>query len=299
MQISASVKLETTPAAIEKTLGKPVQAAKTESARAIPADQLSLQRATGPVPESPARLNHPLQNSSPAVERRLQRYYGSADPAKIQAQARKMLGIEGVLLPAPHQRQANFLEFASRHFPPRPSKEDPFELPQHGPQPGMPVYALWQTYAQTDYGALMIEKVLKEAGEKPFVVRATTEGPPQGWHDFILVPENFPRNANQFRYGGQAIDPLAILHHEFEHTRFGRFEQSEAQMLQEEVHAVREVENPVRSLNGFEPRYTYTQLDPEGQPLQTVNILKPEVIHPGAWRFDPEDPGLMLPADNK
>lgn len=231
---------------------------------------------------------------APDVQRRLEKSLGSAESEALHAWARQTLGLNGVNLPDAATRKANFETFAARHFPQRPADSDEFDAENYGPTPDMPVYQLFAAYAQSDYGALMIQKVLAEAGEKPFQVKAVDGVSPKAWDDIMVFPPDFPKPGARFAFGGQAVDPLAILHHEFEHTRFGKNPQSLENILAEEAFTVAQVENPVRVLNGFEPRYTYTQLDAMGQPLVTLNIFNPELQFPGAWTFDPQDPRQLL-----
>lgn len=232
---------------------------------------------------------------TPEVKHRLELSLGMAEPSQLQAWARQKLGLEGVALPDAQTRQTQFQTFVQRHFPQRPAHSDEFDSENYGPTPDMPVYQLFEAYAQTDYGALMIQKVLAQAGDKPFVVKAVDGVSPKAWDDIMVVPPDFPKPGARFAAGGQPVDPLAILHHEFEHTRFGRQAQSLEEMLAEEAFTVSEVENPVRILNGFEPRYTYTQLDTSGQPLVTLNIFNPALQRAGAWTFDPQDPRKLIP----
>jgi len=232
---------------------------------------------------------------TPEVVQRLELSLGTSDPSQLQAWARQKLGLEGVALPDAQTRQTHFQTFVQRHFPQRPADSDEFDSENYGPTPDMPVYQLFEAYAQTDYGALMIQKVLAEAGDKPFVVKAVEGVSPKAWEDIMVFPPNFPRPDARFAAGGQPVDPLAILHHEFEHTRFGRHAQSLEEILAEEAFTVSEIENPVRVLNGYEPRYTYTQMDAVGQPLVTFSILNPTLQQPGAWTFDPQDPRKIIP----
>lgn len=232
---------------------------------------------------------------TPEARLRLERTLGTAEPAALIAWARQTLGLDGVELLDAATRQINFLRFAQRHFPQPPAEVDEFASETYGPTPEMPLYKLFEAYAQTDYGALMIQKVLTEAGHKPFVVKAIAGVAPKAWDDLMVFPPDFPKPGARFAFGGQEVDPLAILHHEFEHTRFGKHPQSSEQILAEEAFTVAEVENPVRILNGFEPRYTYTQLDASGRPLVTLNIFNPTQQAPGAWTFDPQDPRQLRP----
>ena len=76
-----------------------------------------------------------------------------------------------------------------------------------------------------------------------------------------------------------------MIHHEFEHTRFGRNSSNNADTLEEEIFAVRNMENAVRGLNGYEPRYTYTKMRGPEDPESTVSIKNPTNEQKGGWGF--------------
>ena len=79
--------------------------------------------------------------------------------------------------------------------------------------------------------------------------------------------------------GGPKVDPLAILHHEFCHTKFGI--PHDASQLEGEAKVVRECENPVRVKNGYTKRRLY--YDPEHK--KTIDVSTGEV-RAGKWRWD-------------
>jgi hypothetical protein len=58
-----------------------------------------------------------------------------------------------------------------------------------------------------------------------------------------------------FPYGGQVVDPIAILSHEFGHTRFG--DPTSGGSILGEARTVERYENPVRIRHGLEPRSVY------------------------------------------
>ena len=64
---------------------------------------------------------------------------------------------------------------------------------------------------------------------------------------------------DHFAHGGQVVDPMAIIGHEFGHTILGDYTSGED--IEGEARTVRDYENPVRSLNGFTPRKCYTRKD--------------------------------------
>lgn len=60
-----------------------------------------------------------------------------------------------------------------------------------------------------------------------------------------------------FSYGGQIVDPMAIIGHEFGHTILGDYTSGEN--IEGEARTVRDYENPIRVINGFAPRKCYTR----------------------------------------
>ena len=103
-----------------------------------------------------------------------------------------------------------------------------------------------------------------------------------------FVPEGKP-----FEYGGQLVDPLAIIHHEFEHTRFGAYSH-EPGKLEDEIAAVIHLENPVRALNQHEPRYTYTKINQQNEPVETIAILDTNNKVRGGTTFCKNDPRKLV-----
>lgn len=75
----------------------------------------------------------------------------------------------------------------------------------------------------------------------------------------------------------QKVDPIAILSHEFGHTRFSSI--TESHTLQGEREVVRLYENPVRRMNGHDDRVSYYSTDSD----QTIFTTSGE-IRPGLWR---------------
>ena len=84
---------------------------------------------------------------------------------------------------------------------------------------------------------------------------------------------------NIFPTGGQKVDPLAIIHHEFCHTKFGITHNTTD--LKGEAQVVRECENPVRETNGHDKRMTY--YDPDIK--KTIHVYTGH-IYDGRWRWD-------------
>lgn len=61
----------------------------------------------------------------------------------------------------------------------------------------------------------------------------------------------------KFPFGGQQVDPIAIISHEFGHTRFGNMTNADSETILGEACTVKLYENPVRAMNQFESRKTY------------------------------------------
>ena len=97
----------------------------------------------------------------------------------------------------------------------------------------------------------------------------------------------------------QEIAPLAVLHHEFEHTRFGINSQHDAGDINEELAAVKLLENPVRALSGIEPRYTYAQLDKNENAVKTISIENQANEKKGGWKHCMNDITKLTPAEKK
>jgi hypothetical protein len=89
-----------------------------------------------------------------------------------------------------------------------------------------------------------------------------------------------------FQFGGEPVDPLAVLSHEFGHTRYG--DPRSAGLPLGEARTVARYENPVRLRNGFPPRTIYyLRIDP-GRPATTRDTLFARVL---AWRQE-RDPRM-------
>lgn len=75
----------------------------------------------------------------------------------------------------------------------------------------------------------------------------------------------------------QLVDPLAILSHEFGHTRYG--DPASAGSLQGEANTVERYENPVRERNGFEPRTVYYVRQPPVELKEKKTGLLSRLVH--------------------
>ncbi|MCA9780333.1 MAG: hypothetical protein KC800_26590, partial [Candidatus Eremiobacteraeota bacterium] len=143
---------------------------------------------------------------------------------------------------------------------------------------------LLKEYSQTDFGAAMFSRVASDAleavedgmltndgevtidgqfeGYQPFRISCGQSG--QGGPNGIVLPASYPEI---FRHSGQTIHPLAIIHHEMGHTRYGlpagpadivTDEHGSRYHVEHEMEIVRRFENPVREQYGYAPRTSYT-----------------------------------------
>lgn len=143
---------------------------------------------------------------------------------------------------------------------------------------------LLQEYSQTEFGAPIIAEIAQDAlqavedgfltpdgevtidgqfeGFEPFRIScgAGAQGGPNG----ITLPARYPEH---FRHSGQDIHPLAIVHHEIGHTKYGMPAQSSDIVtdqhgsryhVEHELEIVKRFENPVREEYGYAPRTSYT-----------------------------------------
>lgn len=268
-----------------------------------------------------------ITTDSPELKnKRLKDYWGTSDPDQIKQIARRMLGIDTAQLPSMAKRRENWQKFVQRHIP--REQNFSFELAeQHpdfgrlGPGYNSDAYGYLEKYAMTDYGALMIGKVTEEyerlvdndsidastnfanekalnSGYQIFRVLVDDLKQARGAANRIELPGNFPKRPT-YLYGGQEIDPLAVLHHEFEHTRFGIDSRHDAGDIKEELAAVERLENPVRALSDLEPRYTYVQLDKNENAVKTISIKNPTNEKKLGWKHCMNDITKLTPAEKK
>ncbi len=185
-------------------------------------------------------------------------------------------GVNGETFHVPEtltDRQSNFKKFVALNF-----ETDPYEP---GVWPNyindLPVYRKLKLYSETRYGSAMIYRILqdnkkaKSRKEKIFKIQyddGESGQSARGGLNFIRLSKNFPNN-NPYK-GGDKKHDLAIIHHEFGHTRFFR-KQNNLKIIEytieDERQAVMNLENPVRIENGLEPRYTYYNGS------RTINII--------------------------
>jgi len=194
-------------------------------------------------------------------------------------------GVNGETFHVPESlvaRQSNFKEFVKVNF------EYDFSKPNVWPDNvvNLPVYKKLKHYSETAYGAAMIYRVLQDNKKaiiqkrELFKVRyddGATGQTPQAGLNFILLTRDFP-NKSPYKGGEKKYD-LAIIRHEFGHTRFFRKKCNTKKMnitLEDERQAVINLENPIRLQKGLEPRYTYFRLKGVGRDKGTINIITGE-----------------------
>jgi hypothetical protein len=154
-----------------------------------------------------------------------------------------------------------------------------------GPQaPRGQALEVLQQYANSDFAQEMIQKVLADydqamaqgwvsaegelteegefAGFTPFRIAHSPDTAQASLRE-IRLPAHF---SSHFSGSGQAIFPLAIVHHEFGHTQFGQpprpqdvvTDQHGSRLhVEHEMEIVRRFENPVRERYGYAPRDSY------------------------------------------
>lgn len=143
---------------------------------------------------------------------------------------------------------------------------------------------LLKEYSETEFGAPIFQEIARDAEQavelgyltadgvltdegmfedyRPFRIScgASAQGGPNG----ISLPASYPEH---FRVSGQKIHPLAIVHHEMGHTKYGTPAQPEDIVTDEhgsrysvehEFEIVKKYENPVREAYGYSPRTSYT-----------------------------------------
>lgn len=143
---------------------------------------------------------------------------------------------------------------------------------------------LLREYAHSDFGAPVVAEIVEDAkqavedGMLTSTGELTVDGEFEGYQAFriscgevaqggpngIFLPASFPEH---FKYSGQEVHPLAIVHHEMGHTKYGTpaqasdivtDEHGSRYSVEHELEIVRQFENPVRELHGYAPRTSYT-----------------------------------------
>lgn len=152
------------------------------------------------------------------------------------------------------------------------------------------IYNVFKKYAMTNYGSIVINKMLKNKNKyKGFKIYRSGQGSTakgaSAAPDGIAFPHRFPM-VEHFPVGGQKVDPLAIISHEFGHTVVFNPEMKSG--IQHERDVVIQYENTVRKINGYEMRYVYFN----GK--ETINIITGKT-KAGKWTFDKNDPSKLVP----
>ncbi len=227
---------------------------------------------------------------------------------KMKVYARNLLtGVNGEVFHVPEtlmSRQSNFKEFVKINF-----EHDFIEL---GVWPNnithLPVYKKLKAYSETPYGAATIYRILqdnkKASRQKRSVFKVEYDDgaygqEARGGFNFIRLTKNFPNNRPY--PGGEKKYDLAIIHHEFGHTRFFRKPNKMKIIefsLRDERQAVIDLENPVRMNKGMEPRYTYYRNSVRKGEKGTVNIITGKRLM-GVWTVLEDDPTQLVELGSK
>jgi len=153
-----------------------------------------------------------------------------------------------------------------------------------------PEYIKLKTYSETEYGSLQIKKIVdNKSTYASFTVNFGEVRTAGGAPTFISFPPGFPKL--KFFPGGEKMDYLAVMHHEFGHTN-ANLKQSTGfgETLLEERKVVRLFDNPVRIINGNEPRYSYFRFASKS----TINIINSSIVKDGKATIDPNDASKLI-----
>ncbi len=205
-------------------------------------------------------------------------------------------------VPSLNNRDHNFATFVAQHFVRETNvmEEDfLYSWPEGGAIIHKKAYQTLKDYARTPYGAVIINHILQEHSmpgwerfKKRFKVRLFDGREAAGSTDLIMLPSGFPLKT--VLDSGEIVDPWAIIHHEFGHTRyFTRHQPGKLVTLQDERDVVIHMENPARMFNKNEPRYAYYNND-EANP-HTINIITGEEKG-GIHTTDKADPRILIQA---
>jgi len=195
-------------------------------------------------------------------------------------------GVNGETFHVPEtlmSRQSNFKEFVKINF------ELNFSNPGAWPDnvTNLPIYKKLKAYSETNYGSATIHRILQDNKKatlqkrKVFKVQyddGVSGQEARGAFNYIRLTKNFPNNLPY--KGGERKYALAIIHHEFGHTRFFRKSNKMKIIefsLQDERQAVIHLENPIRMKKGLEPRYTYFRDVGKNGDKGTINIITGEI----------------------
>ena len=208
------------------------------------------------------------------------------------------LGIADTInIPSMNNRGHNFDKFVKQHFLFETNMMEEMFI-YSWLDPGYTFTKAYETlwvYSRTPYGAMMIQKILFDhqiKGRVPFKVRRYNDRAAAGSTDYIQFPEGF--SLKKKLDSGEIVDPLAIIHHEFGHTRyFSGHKRGVLVTPQDERLAVINMENPARMYNKNEPRYAYFNGVDKVEEQYTINIIT-GVVKAGIWAVDETDPRILV-----
>ncbi len=186
-------------------------------------------------------------------------------------------------VPSMNNRDHNLAKLVAQHFVREKNVMEYdfiYSWPEGGAILSKKAYQTFKDYARTPYGGMMINKILQdhsmpgwERFKKRFRVKLFDGDRAHGDTDWISLPSGFPLLTELAT--GDKVDPLAIIHHEFGHTRYYPGHRPGKDVtLQDERDVVIHRENPARMYNKNEPRYAYYNDD--GDNPMTVNIITGE-----------------------
>jgi len=131
------------------------------------------------------------------------------------------------------------------------------------------------------------ENKIQDAKLKTFKLVIGDTGTAGGSPSFIIIPPEFPKM--DYFPGGEEVDTLAVIHHEFGHTLASSGKMYSGSLI-DERNLVVNIDNPARIINGKEPRYTYYDSTTD----QTINIIDSSVTGAGKMTFDPKDASKLI-----
>ncbi|MBI3561425.1 MAG: hypothetical protein HY080_06875 [Gammaproteobacteria bacterium] len=122
-------------------------------------------------------------------------------------------------------RESNFALLVAQNFSGTEILEDsPNTWPVEKRDKTIGAFKHLYKYAMMPYGSVIVSLILADnkkniTNENRFLIGIQDNDQARGGYNFILLPSDFPRR-DTFPGSTQLIDPLAVLHHEFGHTKF-------------------------------------------------------------------------------
>jgi len=181
------------------------------------------------------------------------------------------------------KRKSNFKKFVALYFSTKVIKSNRNDAVDADGMPhdnagrttklleGTDGYKAFIKFSETSYGSSIISEMVNHPKKyKGFKISESPGKETRAAHrGGIIIAWRFPFQKT-FIHSGQKVDPLAILYHEFSHTIvFSEKPLGDHHYLDHERETVMKFENPVRILNGYEPRYSYVHY----KGTDTINIL--------------------------